>query len=278
MTPSTNALAPPSPPSAPRLRIGPTRSARTLLDGGWWPRSTDPLAELPGLVLAIDLLHGPIVRLLLNTETWDGNPRRLIVGGRELRLGYFTSQPASLLTAICLNEDRVDLLVVPPGTPVDLAEAAMARAATAGNTVQTPQLLTVAAHDLRADGRQRGLAHLGEGGGRLRTASGDPAAVASRTADAGPAGHPAPTEPAPAPTAPAPRQRRTGNLPTIATEEQIMTIARHTIVSALRRRGQHTRADWVERELPEQVDTTRHAGLLATLRLDPAELGESTAP
>ncbi|SCL36117.1 hypothetical protein GA0070624_5463 [Micromonospora rhizosphaerae] len=51
-----------------------------------------------------------------------------------------------------------------------------------------------------------------------------------------------------------------------------MTIARHAIVSALRRRGQHTRADWVERELPEQVDTTRHAGLLATLRLDPTEL------
>ena len=28
---------------------------------------------------------------------------------------------------------------------------------------------------------------------------------------------------------------------------------------------------------PEQVDTSRHAGLLATLRLDPAELGEPTA-
>ncbi|WP_435124076.1 DUF5994 family protein [Micromonospora tulbaghiae] len=264
MTPSTNALASPSPPSTPRLRIEPTRSARTLLDGGWWPRSTDPLAELPGLVLAIDLLHGPIVRLLLNTQIWDGNPRRLTIGGRILRLGYFTSQPTSLLTAICLNDDRVDLLVVPPDTPVDLAEAAMARAATASNVVHAPQLLAVAAQEVRGDGRQPGQAHLG------------PAAVASRIADAGPAGHSAPTEPAPAPTAPPPRQRRTGNLPTIATEEQIMTIARNTIVSALRRRGQHTRANWVERELPEQVDTTQHAGLLATLRLDPAELDEST--
>lgn len=231
MTPSTSALAPPSPPappSTPRLRTEPTRSARTLLDGGWWPRSTDPLAELPGLVLAIDLLHGPIVRLLLNTDIWDGNPRRLTVDGRVVRLGYFTSQPASLLTAICRNDDRVDLLVVPPDTPVDLAEAAMERAATAGNRVHAPRLLTVAA------------------------------------------------EPAPAPAAPSPRQRRTDNLPTIATEEQNMTIARDRIVSALRRRGQHTRADWVERELPEQVDTTRHTGLLATLNLDPAELGEST--
>ncbi|MBQ1075402.1 hypothetical protein KBX06_19850 [Micromonospora sp. C31] len=56
-----------------------------------------------------------------------------------------------------------------------------------------------------------------------------------------------------------------------------MTVARHTIVTALRRRGQHTRADWVERELPPQVDTTRHSGLLATLRLDLAELDGSTA-
>lgn len=277
MTPSTNAPAPPSPPSTPRLRIEPTRSARTLLDGGWWPRSTDPLAELPGLILAIDLLHGPIVRLLLHTETWDGNPRRLTVGGRVLRLGYFTSQPASLLTAICLNEDRVDLLVVPPDTPADLAEAAMARAATAGNLLHTPQLLTVAAHDVAGDSRQRGLAHLGGGGGRLRIAPGGLAAVISRTSDAGPAGRSAPTEPAAAPTTPPPKPRGTRNLPTIATQELIMTVARHTIVTALRRRGQHTRADWVERELPEQVDTTRHAGLLATLRLDPAELGEPTA-
>ncbi|MGC1212787.1 MAG: DUF5994 family protein [Micromonospora sp.] len=274
MTPSTNALAP---PSTPRVRIEPTRSVRTLLDGGWWPRSTDPLAELPGLILAIDLLHGPIVRLVLNTEIWDGNPRRLAAGGRVVRLGYFTSQPASLLTAICLNEDRVDLLVVPPDTAVDLAEAAMARAATASNLVHAPELLTVAAHDVRGDGRQRGQAHLGGDGGDLRPPPATLPRSLPRMGAAGPAGHPAPTEPAPAPTTPPPRRQRTDDLPTITTEEHTMTIARHTIVSALRRRGQDTRADWVERELPEQVDPTRHGGLLATLRLDPAELGESTA-
>ncbi|HYN92722.1 MAG TPA: hypothetical protein VES42_02600 [Pilimelia sp.] len=51
-----------------------------------------------------------------------------------------------------------------------------------------------------------------------------------------------------------------------------MRIAKEQIVAALRRREQHDRADWVERELPEQVDTARHAGLLATLRLEPADL------
>jgi hypothetical protein len=33
----------PAPPSRPRLRLQPDLSARTLLDGGWWPgRPTRP--------------------------------------------------------------------------------------------------------------------------------------------------------------------------------------------------------------------------------------------
>jgi len=41
----------------PRLRMEPTGSRHTLLDGAWWPRSTDLVAALPGLVLAIDRLR-----------------------------------------------------------------------------------------------------------------------------------------------------------------------------------------------------------------------------
>ena len=48
-----------------------------------------------------------------------------------------------------------------------------------------------------------------------------------------------------------------------------MTIPRRVIVAALRERHQNTRADWVERELPEDVDAFKHSGLLATLDLDP---------
>jgi hypothetical protein len=38
-----------APPAALRLRLQPDRSGRGPLDGGWWPRSADPAAELPGL-------------------------------------------------------------------------------------------------------------------------------------------------------------------------------------------------------------------------------------
>jgi hypothetical protein len=62
------------------------------------------------------------------------------------------------------------------------------------------------------------------------------------------------------------------------TREQTMRIARHRIVAALRERGQRARADWVERELPERVDSEKHVGLLATLHLDPADLADATSP
>ncbi len=57
-----------------------------------------------------------------------------------------------------------------------------------------------------------------------------------------------------------------------------MRIARHQIVTVLRDRGQQVRADWVERELPERVDPKEHVGLLATLRLDPADLADAPSP
>jgi hypothetical protein len=53
-----------------------------------------------------------------------------------------------------------------------------------------------------------------------------------------------------------------------------MEIDKDKILDALRRRGQDARADWVERTLPDRVDTVRNAGLLATLDLDPADLAD----
>jgi Family of unknown function (DUF5994) len=58
-----------------------------------------------------------------------------------VRLGYFVSQPAGLLTAVCGNRDRVDLLVVPPDAAADAAEAAMLVAATVGNLIHAQDIL-----------------------------------------------------------------------------------------------------------------------------------------
>src|SRR5579863_5291801 len=88
----------PAPPSRPRLRLQPALPGRTLLDGGWWPRSADPAAELPGLILALDQRHGPVTHVMLGRASWDASrPRRLHVddpaGSRTVRLGWYATMP-----------------------------------------------------------------------------------------------------------------------------------------------------------------------------------------
>ena len=57
-----------------------------------------------------------------------------------------------------------------------------------------------------------------------------------------------------------------------------MLIEKERILAILRGRGQDTRADWVDRELQDEVETDRHSGLLATLRITPADLAEQRDP
>jgi Family of unknown function (DUF5994) len=135
----------PAPPPRPRLRLQPDLSARTLLDGGWWPRSADPAAELPGLILAIDQRHGPVTQIMLGWAGWDASrPARLRVdspaGSHMVRLGWYETMPAGLLT-VTAQAGRTDLLTVPPHTSEPAARAAMDQAAQAGNRTRAPALL-----------------------------------------------------------------------------------------------------------------------------------------
>ncbi|XVQ11592.1 DUF5994 family protein [Spirillospora sp. CA-255316] len=152
---TTISLSPP--PSTSRLRMrppGPAGSPRTPLDGGWWPRSTDPVAELPGLILALQAGpqadgaaddHGRITHVMLRVADWDGRPRRLCVdgpaGARVVRLSWFDTLPAGLLTAIYADGGRVDLLTVPPSTSHAAARSAMELAAHDTNRLPAPELL-----------------------------------------------------------------------------------------------------------------------------------------
>jgi hypothetical protein len=51
-----------------------------------------------------------------------------------------------------------------------------------------------------------------------------------------------------------------------------MDIPKQVIVAELRARGQNGRADFVEKDLPDSVDSVLHAGLLATLHLRAEDL------
>lgn len=51
-----------------------------------------------------------------------------------------------------------------------------------------------------------------------------------------------------------------------------MQIDKAEIIAILRARGLQDRADWVDRTLPEIVDTDKNGALLQTLDIDPATL------
>ena len=136
---ATIVATPPSSP--PRLHLAPVRAGRAVLDGGWWPRSWDPVAELPGLILDLDTSFGPIRQVLLNIDAWDCRFRRLAVGPRVVRMGWFTSLNPAVLIATTERGDQIDLLVVPPGTAAATARAAMARAADPADTTRAPAIL-----------------------------------------------------------------------------------------------------------------------------------------
>jgi hypothetical protein len=131
------------PQTALRLKLdgGPARKA--ALDGAWWPRTTDAEAELPPLLEALGGLRGEITHVLLGATEWDlPHPRRLAPGRAGARLGWFTSQPAGVVTIMTeFGQDRFDLLVVPPDTARDEAEAAMSAAADADDNSRASELL-----------------------------------------------------------------------------------------------------------------------------------------
>jgi hypothetical protein len=138
-------IVPPTPPSRPRLVLTPARAGQTVLDGGWWPRSSDPVAELPGLVLALAARYGPIRQVMLTSTAWDSRFRRLAVGAGVVRMGWFATMDPALLIATTERGDQLDLLVVPPQTAPAAAEQAMATAADPTNTMRAPDILAVKA-------------------------------------------------------------------------------------------------------------------------------------
>lgn len=123
----------PSVSSHVRLQLDPTLSGKGMLDGGWWPRSTDPLVELPALIVALNSQVGTVFRITLNDTLWQNTPRRITVAGHLVRLGWHGPRDLHELSVSGAGRDRLDLLVVPPDTTPASAQAAMETAAHGSN-------------------------------------------------------------------------------------------------------------------------------------------------
>ena len=111
-------------PDRARLSLDPATIRQAGVHGGWWPRSRDAAAELPGLLTELSTRAGRVSRVALQVGAFDNIPHQLTVGGRRVRVGWFTYMNPH--TALLTMADRYDLilLVVPPeASPVAAAEA-----------------------------------------------------------------------------------------------------------------------------------------------------------
>jgi hypothetical protein len=69
-------------------------------------------------------------------------------------------------------------------------------------------------------------------------------------------------------------ERSTGDIATFhrSTREDDMQVDKDQVIQLLKSQGQHDKAAEAESELPDQVDTDNHSGLLSKFGVDPQEL------
>jgi Family of unknown function (DUF5994) len=139
-----------------RLAVKPSATALGVINGGWWPRSRDPAAELPVLIAAVDRPREHVERVAISVPAWTSAPRKLRVGGRRVPLDWFHSWDAHMIRLLIGSNRRpMDLLVISPETSEDTAIAALARAADPDNTDAWPDILTAAGADVEGRSHSR---------------------------------------------------------------------------------------------------------------------------
>ncbi|MBD0840984.1 MULTISPECIES: DUF5994 family protein [unclassified Streptomyces] len=127
-------------PGTAVVRLETTHDRRGVLDGAWWPRSRDIAAELPGLITALTEHLGPITRVGLDADAWEGLPTRMTVDGRVVHIDSSAVGDDTVLVTRG-EQDLFSLLVIPPHAAPDAARAAMAEAVRAGSGSQAAQIL-----------------------------------------------------------------------------------------------------------------------------------------
>lgn len=126
----------------PRILMKPAEAVAGYVDGGWWPRSTDPAVEFPALVRALHEVVGQVGRVVFHLRFWEPVHRKLTVDGRLVRCEGFHTMNPQTVTAIGANSRRVTLLVVLPATSDRAAGAALRAAAEESGAATVEDILT----------------------------------------------------------------------------------------------------------------------------------------
>ncbi|WP_051425912.1 DUF5994 family protein [Jiangella gansuensis] len=98
------------------------------VDGAWWPRSRDLVAELPALAAELSRRDFTVTRVAYHRDSWDGAIRKLPVAGKIIRFGWFRTIDAHVVSLTGADtQGRLDLLVVPAQSDPQLAGRVFAR-------------------------------------------------------------------------------------------------------------------------------------------------------
>lgn len=132
-----------------RLALKPNAALMGAVDGAWWPRTSNPLAEFPAMIAGMQLRRGPVHRVAFSSIAWPGAPDRIVVGGASIELDGLRSLDRRTVSLSGANWHRMVLLLIPPQASEQAAAAAIALAASSGNTDEATQILARvgASHD-----------------------------------------------------------------------------------------------------------------------------------
>lgn len=182
LTPQSTAIVAEASRASLRLSLKPQSRSAGSVDGAWWPRSRDLLAELPALAAGL----GRVERVSYNLSTWAVSlPRRIDVDGDRVRLEGFHSQHRHTIDVITADQHHLTLLVVPPESTPASAQQILATASQRDNVDGVDELIAgghsnpARPEPLPREGPDAAVQHWQLNGGRLYEPVSDPR---SRTA------------------------------------------------------------------------------------------------
>jgi hypothetical protein len=120
----------------PRLTVKPHAALDRRVDGAWWPRSADAVAEFPGLVMALSSWVGPVTHVACHFDAWNLAVTKLVANGWPVVLADDPALAANTVMVTGADDRHLTMLVIPPSTPGTAARA-MLRIAAARATVLT---------------------------------------------------------------------------------------------------------------------------------------------
>jgi len=113
------------------------------MDGGWWPRSRDLLAETIVLVNQFPRWFDRIWRVVYSAPDWDCvAQQRIHVSGLWVTLSSFPDDDTHLALLKSVSSAQIlQVLVIPAGWNAARAEAAMSAACSPSNTRSATAIL-----------------------------------------------------------------------------------------------------------------------------------------